>query len=99
MHLTTKAQIIGWSVPRKLFEIPNEMRLVVVAGLMGNQGPIDGLGRINTVQGVSKAVEACQLFWSAANHLIELCDQVFLAHTDTVTEIPDRKYTMIPNNF
>jgi hypothetical protein len=49
VHQTTKPQISGGSVPGKFFEIPNEMRLIVVAELVCDQCPIHGLGEINAV--------------------------------------------------
>ena len=86
MHLTQKPQIIGGSVSRKLSEIPNKMRLVMKIELVCNQRPIDGLGDVNTRQNVAKPIEAAQLFWCTTDHLLELYDQVLLAHPQPLTE-------------
>ena len=62
VHLTTKPQIIGGSVPSKFSEIPNKMRLVMKIELVCDQRPIDGLGEVNARQNVAKPIEASQLF-------------------------------------
>ena len=87
MHLTKKPQIIGRSVPGKSSKIPNKMRLVMKIELVGNQRPIDGLGEVNARQNVAKPIEAAQLFWRTAGHLLELYDEVLLAHPHTLTEL------------
>ena len=87
MHLTQKPQIIGRSVPRKFSEIPNKMRLVMKIEFVCNHRPIDGLREVNTRQNVAKAIEAAQLFWCTTDHLLELYDEVFLAHPHTITEL------------
>ena len=86
MHLTQKPQIIAGGVPRKFSEIPNKMRLVMKIELVRNQRPVDGLGEVNTRQNVAKPIEAAQLFWGATNHLLELYDEVLLAHPQPLTE-------------
>lgn len=86
MHLTHKPQIIGGSVGRKFSEIPNKMRLVMKMELVRNQRPIDGLGEVNARQNVAKPIEAAQLFWRTTDHLLELYDEVLLAHPHTLTE-------------
>ena len=86
MHLTKEPQIIGGSVPRKFSEIPNKMRLVMKIELVRNQGPIDGLGEVNTRQNVAKPIEAAQLFWCATDQLLELYDEVLMAHPQPLTE-------------
>ena len=86
LHLTQKTQIIGGSVPGKFSEIPNKMRLVMKIELVSNQRPIDGLGGVNTRQNVPKPIEAAQLFWCTTDHLLELYDEVLLAHPQPLTE-------------
>ena len=86
MHLTPKPQIIGGSVPGKFSEIPNKMRLVMKKELVCNPGPIDGLGEVNTRQTVTKPIEASQLFWCTTDHLLELYDEVLLAHPHPLTQ-------------
>ena len=90
VHLTTKSQIIGWCVSGKSLEIPNKMRLVMVMELVCNQRPIDGLGEVNTPQNVGKPIEAPQFFWCKPDHLLELYDEVLLAHPHTLTERANR---------
>jgi hypothetical protein len=90
MQLTKKPQIIGRSVPGKFSEIPNKMRLVMKIELVRNQRPIDGLGGVNTRQNVAKPVEAAQLFGCTTDHLLELYDEVLLAHPHTLTELANR---------
>ena len=90
MHKTTKPQIIGWCVSGKFLEIPNKMRLVMVTELVCNPRPIGGLGEVNTRQNVGKPIEAAQLFWCKPDHLLELYDEVLLAHTHTFTEYANR---------
>jgi len=75
---------MSWRMSRKLFEIPNKMRLVMEAELVRDQGPIDGLDGVNAVQDLSKAVETRQFFRRTANHLPELSDQMLLAHAHTI---------------
>lgn len=58
VHQTTKPQIIVGRVSGKFFEIPNKMRLIIVAELVRDQSPIDGLDGVNAVQNVSKAEKA-----------------------------------------
>ena len=86
VHQATKPQIIGWCVSGKSLEIPNKMRLVMVTELVCNQRPIDGLGEVNTRQNVAKPIEASQLFWCTTDHLLELYDEVLLAHPQPLTE-------------
>src|SRR5919205_867713 len=86
MHLTQKPQIVGGRVPRKFSEIPNKMRLVMKMELVRNPRPIDGLGQVKARQNVAKPIEAAQLFWRATNHLLELYDEVLLAHSQPLTE-------------
>ena len=74
MDLTTKPQIMGWSVSGKFSEIPNKMGLVIVAELVCDPCPIDWPGEVNTIQNVSETVEAGQFFRGAADDLFELCD-------------------------
>ena len=90
MHLTKKPQIIGGSVPGKSSEIPNKMRLVMKIELVCNQRPIDGLGEVNTCQNVAKPIETSQLFWCTTDHLLELYDEVLLAHPHPLTEFANR---------
>src|SRR6186997_1239069 len=99
IQLMKKAQIIAGSVPRKFPEIPNKMRLVMKIELVGNQRPIDGLGRANTRQNVTKPIEAAQFFWCTTNHLLELYDEVLLAHPNSLTEFANRYYTMLAGNL
>ena len=89
MQLTHKSQIVGGSVPGKFSEIPNKMRLVMKMELVRNQRPIDELGEVNARQNVAKPIEAAQLFWRTAGHLLELYDEVLLAHPQTLTEFAD----------
>ena len=86
MHLTKKPQIIGGRVPGKFPEIPNKMRLVMEKELVRNRRPIDGLGEVNTRQNVAKPIEASQLFRCTTDHLLELYDEVLLAHPHPLTE-------------
>ena len=86
MHLTKKPQIIGGSVPGKFSEIPNKMRLVMKMELVCNQRPIDGLGEVNTRQTIAKPIKASQLFGCTTDHLLELCDEVLLAHPHPLTQ-------------
>ena len=86
VHQTTKPQIICGCVSGKFLEIPNKMRLVMVTELVCNQSPIDGLGEVNTRQNVGKPIEASQLFWCKPDHLLELYDEVLLAHPHPLTE-------------
>ena len=90
VHLTTKPQIIGGGVSGKFLEIPNKMRLVMKKELVCNPRPIDGLGKVNTRQNVTKPIEASQLFWCTTDHLLELYDEVLLAHPHTLTEFANR---------
>ena len=99
VHLTTKPQIIGGSVPSKFSEIPNKMRLVMKIELVCNHRPIDGSGEVNTRQNVGKPIEASQLFWCTTDHLLELYDEVLLAHPHTLTEFANRYYTMLAGNL
>ena len=94
MQLSQKPQIIGGSVPGKFSEIPNKMRLVMKIELVRNQRPIDRLGGVNTRQNVAKPIEAAQLFWCTTGHLLELYDEVLLAHPHTVAESANRQCTM-----
>ena len=86
IHLPQKPQIIGGGMPGKFSEIPNEMRLVMKIELVRNQRPVDGLGEINARQNVAKPIEASQLFWCTTDHLLELYDEVLLAHPQPLTE-------------
>ncbi len=86
IHLTQKPQIIGGSVPGKFSEIPNKMRLVMKIELVRDQRPIDRLGGIDTRQNVAKSIEAAQLFRCTTDHLLELYDEVLLAHPHPLTE-------------
>ena len=95
VHQTTKPQIIGGSVPGKFSEIPNKMRLVMKIELVRNQRPIDGSGEVNTRQNVAKPVEAAQLFWCTTDQLLELYDEVLLAHPHILTELANRQRTMM----
>src|SRR5215216_526022 len=99
MHLAQKPQIIGGSVPRKFSEIPNKMRLVMKIELVRNKRPIDGLGKVNTRQNVAKPIEAAQLFWCTTDHLLELYDEVLLAHPHTLTEFANRQCTMLAGDL
>ena len=90
MQLTHKPQIVAGSVPGKFSEIPNKMRLVMKMELVRNQRPIDGLGEVNARQNVAKPIEAAQLFWRTAGHLLELYDEVLLTHPHTLTEFANR---------
>ena len=99
MHLTKKPQIIGGSVPRKFSEIPNKMRLVMKIELVCNQRPIDGLGEVNTRQNVAKPIEASQLFWCTTDHLLELYDEVLLAHPQPLTEFANRQCSMMAGDL
>ena len=90
MHQATKPQIIGGRVSGKFLEIPNKMRLVMVTELVCNQRPIDGLDEVNTRQNVGKPIEASQLFGRKPDHLLELYDEVLLAHPHTLTEFANR---------
>ena len=95
MHLTKKPQIIGRSVTGKLPEIPNKMRLVMKKELVCNPRPIDGLGEVNTRQNVAKPIEAAQLFWCTTDHLLELYDEVLLAHPHPLAELANRQYAVM----
>jgi hypothetical protein len=95
MHLTKKPQIIAGSVPGKFPEIPDKMRLVMKKELVCNPRPIDGLGEVNTRQNVAKPIEASQLFWCTTDHLLELYDEVLLAHPHPLTKFANRHYTMM----
>ena len=86
MHQTQEPQIVAGGVPGKFPEIPNEMRLVMKIELVRNQRPVDGLGEVNTRQNVAKPIEASQLFWCKPDHLLELYDEVLLAHPQLLTE-------------
>ena len=86
MQLTHKSQIVGGSVPGKFSEIPNKMRLVMKIELVCNQRPIDGLGKVKTRQNVAKPIKTSQLFWRTTDHLLELYDEVLLAHPQPLTE-------------
>ena len=86
MHLAQKPQILGGRVPGKFSEISNKMRLVMKIELVRNQRPIDGLGEVNTRQNVAKPIEAAQLFRCATDHLLELYDEVLMAHPQPLTE-------------
>ena len=99
MHLTQEPQIIRGSMPGKFSEIPNKMRLVMKIELVRNQGPIDGLGEVNTRQNVAKPIEAAQLFWCTTDHLLELPDEVLLAHPQPLTEFVDRQGTMMAGDL
>ena len=99
LHLTHQPQIIAGSVPGKFPEIPNEMRLVMKIELVRNQRPIDALGKVNARQNVAKAIEAAQLFWCTADHLLELYNEVLLAHPHTVTEFANRHGTMMAGDL
>src|SRR6185503_10746354 len=90
VHQATKPQIIAWCVSGKFLEIPNKMRLVMVTVLVCNQRPIDGLGEVNTPQNVGKPIQASQLFRRKPDHLLELYDEVLLAHPHTLTERANR---------
>ena len=90
MHLTKKPQIVAGSVPGKFTEIPDKMRLVMKKELVCNPGPIDGLGKVNTRQNVTKPIKASQLFRCTTNQLLELYDEVLLAHPHTLTELTNR---------
>ena len=90
IHQTTKPQIIGWGVSGKFLEIPNKMRLVMVLELVCNPRPINGSGGIDTRQNVGKPIEAAQLFWCRSDHLLELHDEMLLAHSHTLTEFANR---------
>lgn len=99
MHQTTKPQIIRWRMPGKLLEIMNKMRLVIVPELVCNQRPIDGLGEVNTRQNVAKPIEASQLFWCTTDHLLELYDEVLLAHPQPLTEFANGQDTMMAGDL
>src|SRR4026209_907594 len=99
MHLTKKSQIIGGSMPRKFSEIPNKMRLVMKMELVCNQRPIDGLGEVNTRQTIAKPIEAPQLFWCTTDHLLELYNEVLLAHPQPLTEFTNRQCTMMAGDL
>ena len=86
MHLAQKPQILSRRVPGKFSEISNKMRLVVKIELVRNGRPIDGLSEVNTCQNVAKPIEAAQLFWCTTNHLLELYDEVLLAHPHPLTQ-------------
>ena len=90
LQQTTKPQIIGGRVSGKFLEISNKMRLVMIAELVGDPRPIDGLDGINTRQHIGKPIEAAQLFGCKPDHLLELCDEVLLAHPHTLTEFANR---------
>ncbi len=99
LHLTQKPQIIGGSVARKLSEISNKMRLVMKIELMRNHRPIDGLGGVDTRQNVTKPIEAAQLFWCTTNHLLELYDEVLLAHSHILTKLANRQRAVLAGNL
>ena len=99
MHLTHKPQIISGSVPGKFSEIPNKVRLVMKIELVRNQRPIDGLGEVNTCQNVAKPIEAAQLFWCTTDHLLELYDEVLLAHPQPLTEFANGQCTMLASDL
>src|SRR5215213_6973577 len=90
LHLTTKPQIMGWSVSGKFSELPNKMGLVMVEELVCDRCPVDRLGEVNAIQNVSETVEACQLFRAAADDLFEPCDEMLLAHAHLLAQHPDR---------
>ena len=99
MHLTKKPQIIGGSVPGKFSEIPNKMRLVMKMELVRNQRPIDGLSGVNACQNVAKPIEASQLFRCTTHQLLELYDEVLLAHPHTLTESANRQRTVMAGDL
>ena len=99
MHLTQQPQIFGGRVPGKFSEIPNKMRLVMKMELVRNQRPIDGLGEVYTRQNVAKPIEPAQLFWCTTDHLLELYDEVLLAHPHILTELANRQRTMMAGDL
>ena len=99
MHLTKKPQIIAGSVPGKFPEIPNKMRLVMKKELVCNPCPIDGLGEVNTRQNVAKPIKASQLFGCTTDHLLELDNEVLLAHPHILTELANRQRTMMAGDL
>ena len=99
MHLTKKPQIVAGSVPGKFTEIPDKMRLVMKKELVCNPGPIDGLGKVNTRQNVTKPIKASQLFRCTTNQLLELYDEVLLAHPHTLTESANRQRTVMAGDL
>ena len=99
VHQTTKPQIIGWCVSGKFLEIPNKMRLVMKKELVCNPRPIDGLGEVNTRQNVAKPIQASQLFRCTTSHLLELYDEVLLAHPHPLAELANRQYTVMAGDL
>ena len=99
MHLTKKPQIIAGSVPGKFPEIPNKMRLVMKKELVSNPCPIDGLGEVNTRQNVAKPIKASQLFWCTTDHLLELYDEVLLAHPHPFAKVANRQRTVMAGDL
>jgi hypothetical protein len=86
---TTQPQIVGWAVSEMRHEIFVEVGLVLVAGLLRDQRPINWLGRVNCAEDMLQPVETGQLFRRDANHPFELREQVVLAKADTVTQRPN----------
>ena len=99
MHLTKKPQIIAGSVPGKFPEIPNKMRLVMEKELVCHPCPIDGLGEVNTRQNIPKPIEASQFFRCTTDHLLELDNEVLLAHPHPLAECANRQYTVMAGDL
>src|SRR5215207_6825095 len=99
MHLTKEPQIIAGSVPGKFPEIPDKVRLIMKKELVCNPRPIDGLGEVNTRQNVAKPIEASQLFRCTTHQLLELYDEVLLAHPHPLTESANRQHTVMAGDL
>ena len=81
----TNPQIVRGVVSGKRLEILVEVGLIVVARLMRDPRPIDGLRQVDALEDVAKAIHTRDFFWRAADKALKLCDQVLLTDAHMVT--------------
>src|SRR5579859_2386421 len=81
------------------FEFFIKMRLVVEMRLVGHKRPIHWLRWIQAMQDMLKAIQACYFFRSPTDQPFELCDQVFLADADLITQGSNRRRATMFGNL
>jgi hypothetical protein len=72
-------------MPGKCHKILVEVRLIIEAGFLREQGPIDRPCWINRAEDVHKPVETRQFLRRDTDHPLELCPQMVLADADVIT--------------
>lgn len=67
-------------------EVVNEVRLIEIAGIEGNEGPIDRLPAMRARDRVLEAADSAEPFWRETDLDLESLDESFRTHADRASD-------------